>query len=76
MPSELIFRGLWNRLTGGTLPIAHVSLTGEWIQLEHGYKPSACELHAARQLVLCGLQLCKSKLHTYTKKFLFSYTKK
>jgi len=67
------FQCLWNRLTAGTLPIAHVSLTGEWIELEHGCKPSACGLHAARQLLLCGPQLRKSKLNTYSKKFLFSY---
>jgi hypothetical protein len=65
------FQGLWNRLTVGTLPIAHVSLTGEWIELEHGCKPSACGLHAARQLVLCGPQPRKSKLHTFSKKFIF-----
>jgi hypothetical protein len=70
------FQGLWNCLTAGTLPIAHVCLTGEWIELEHGCKPGACGLHAARQLVLCGPQLRESKLHTYSKKFHFSYPKK
>jgi hypothetical protein len=32
------FQGLWNGLTAGTLPTAHVSFTGEWIELEQECK--------------------------------------
>jgi hypothetical protein len=71
------FQGLWNRLTAGTLPIAHVTLIGEWIELEHGRKPTACGLHAARQLVLCGSQPRKIKYtHTLRRSFFLTQRSK
>jgi hypothetical protein len=69
------FQGLWKRLAVSTLPITHASLTGEWIELEKEYQPATCRLHAARQFVLGGPQPCTSKLHIYSKKFIFSYQK-
>jgi hypothetical protein len=64
-------QGLWNRLTASTLPIAHVSLTVEWYELEHGCQPGTYGLHAAHRLVLSGLQSVKSKLHNTARSFLF-----